>query len=165
MSKDIYIELFHGRTDPEQDLDDWGDEGPILGPFPFCHITYLGGFLKVGDDMTLNCYEDMVYYDGVFYGDFSILSGLSASADPILMRKVEKFNPEKAVIPDLTKREWNVGVTRSYSHTGSVVVTAKSAEDAEEKAMDMINDTELKLGNLIPGSDEVLYVDETHEET
>ena len=36
----LYIRLFHGRTDPDQDMDDWGFDGPVLGPYQFAHTTY-----------------------------------------------------------------------------------------------------------------------------
>ena len=35
-----YIELFHGRTDPKEELEDWGSPGPIFGPLQFGHTTY-----------------------------------------------------------------------------------------------------------------------------
>jgi hypothetical protein len=35
-----YIELFHGRTDPKEELEDWGSPGPIFGPLQFVHTTY-----------------------------------------------------------------------------------------------------------------------------
>ena len=70
----IYLRLFHGRTDPAQDMDDWGLDGPIFGPYEFVHTTYALN-LKFGKNGTCNelfCYEDMVYYDGVYYGDWTI---------------------------------------------------------------------------------------------
>jgi hypothetical protein len=36
----LYIRLFHGRTDPDQDMDDWGSDGPVFGPYEFAHTTY-----------------------------------------------------------------------------------------------------------------------------
>ena len=30
-----FLKLFHGRASPEQELGNWGVEGPIFGPFPF----------------------------------------------------------------------------------------------------------------------------------
>ncbi len=58
------------------------------------------------------------------------------------------------------KRKYNVGISRSYTHTGSVIVIAKSSEEAGMKAIEQINDIELKLGELIPGTDDILYVEE-----
>jgi hypothetical protein len=31
----VYLELYHGRHSPDENLDDWGFEGPVLGPFPY----------------------------------------------------------------------------------------------------------------------------------
>jgi len=36
----LYIRLFHGRTNPDQNMDDWGFDGPVLGPYKFVHTTY-----------------------------------------------------------------------------------------------------------------------------
>lgn len=36
----LYLGLFHGRTDPQESLDDWGSNGPILGPLEHVHTTY-----------------------------------------------------------------------------------------------------------------------------
>lgn len=27
-----YLHLFHGRKDPNQQMDDWGEDGPYIGP-------------------------------------------------------------------------------------------------------------------------------------
>ena len=37
----VYLRLFHGRADPEAQMDDWGSEGPTLGPMAFVQTTYL----------------------------------------------------------------------------------------------------------------------------
>lgn len=71
----IYIRLFHGRTDPNQEMDDWGSEGPIFGPYEFSHTTYAWN-IKLGKSDG-NCdelytHEDMVYYDSVYYGDWTV---------------------------------------------------------------------------------------------
>ena len=60
----LYIRLFHGRVDPEQDMDDWGSDGPIFGPYHFVHTTYTS-FVRLGrqDGMCdeLNTIQDMLY--------------------------------------------------------------------------------------------------------
>ena len=61
---------------------------------------------------------------------------------------------------ETSEQKYDVGISRDYSHTGSVIVTARSPEEAQEKAVKRINDIELKLGALVPGTDEVLYVEE-----
>ena len=73
----LYIRLFHGRTDPSQDMDDWGTDGPVLGPYNYAHTTY-SHHLKLGkpDNSVdeLFGFEDMLYYDGIYYGDWSVFS-------------------------------------------------------------------------------------------
>lgn len=71
----LYIRLFHGRTNPDQDMDNWGSDGPIFGPYEFVHTTYACE-IKLGKP-DRNCdelctHEDMIYYDGVYYGDWSV---------------------------------------------------------------------------------------------
>lgn len=36
----LYLGLFHGREVPDKDLDDWGSNGPIIGPLLYVHTTY-----------------------------------------------------------------------------------------------------------------------------
>ena len=71
----LYIRLFHGRTDPNQDMDEWGFDGPVLGPYQFIHTTY-ASHVKLGrsdgDCDELLVHEDMLYYDGCYYGDWSV---------------------------------------------------------------------------------------------
>ena len=68
----IYIELFHGRKDPDETLDGWGFSGPILGPYPFFHITYKD-HVRCGDDMELTYHGDMIEFGGAYYGDVSVI--------------------------------------------------------------------------------------------
>jgi len=37
----VYLRLFHGRRDPEADLEERGSEGPVIGPLAFVQVTYL----------------------------------------------------------------------------------------------------------------------------
>jgi hypothetical protein len=68
----FYIRLFHGRTNREQHMDDWGSDGPIFGQYEFVHTTY-AYHVKLGkpegDCDELFVYEDMLYYNGIYYGD------------------------------------------------------------------------------------------------
>jgi hypothetical protein len=36
----VYLHLFHGRKSPDEQLDDWGEDGPVLGPLKYVHTTY-----------------------------------------------------------------------------------------------------------------------------
>jgi len=72
----LYIRLFHGRTNPDQNMDDWGFDGPVLGPYQFVHTTYVSR-IRLGR-LDGNCdelliHEDMLYYDGGYYGDWSVV--------------------------------------------------------------------------------------------
>jgi len=94
----MYLNLFHGRADPKQDMDDWGEGGPTIGPLQFGHTTYASeiklNFKEVEDhdryfirevsswnyrsgdiqfrtEAELEIAEDMVFYDGMYYGDWS----------------------------------------------------------------------------------------------
>lgn len=98
----IYLHLYHGRDDPAEDMDDWGFEGPVLGPFAYVHTTYMCDVkfactpdvfrkfwpdqAKRWDDMGVSnmngplvdynfkIREDLIEYDGKYYGDWSVAS-------------------------------------------------------------------------------------------
>jgi len=73
----LYIRLFHGRIDPNRDMDDWGSDGPVFGPYEFVQRTYTT-VLRLGksngDSNSLYLFEDMLYYDNVYYGDWSVFT-------------------------------------------------------------------------------------------
>jgi hypothetical protein len=74
--KEVYIELFHGRTPKDQQMDDFGMKGPIFGPFFFVHTTY-GDHIKLGHEEGsdfLRTDDNMIYYDGIWYGDWSVFT-------------------------------------------------------------------------------------------
>ena len=83
----VFIQLFHGRKTRDEHMDDWGVEGPTFGPFDYIHTTYATD-IKFGDNHTLNIYDEMVYYDGMFYGDWSVFSENT--------KPVTKFEQSKA---------------------------------------------------------------------
>jgi hypothetical protein len=97
--KMIYIRLFHGRTNPQQKMDDWGTDGPIFGPYQYVHTTY-GHHLKLGksdnciDELFL--FEDMLYYDNAYYGDWSIFSEQALKEDGF---KITTFEQPKGTLP------------------------------------------------------------------
>jgi len=73
----LYIRLFHGRTDPKQDMDNWGSDGPVFGPYEFVHITYASCVRfgqQNGNCDSLYVYEDMLFYNGAYYGDWSVFT-------------------------------------------------------------------------------------------
>lgn len=72
----LYIHLFHGRKTVDEDMNDWGDDGPIIGPVDYFHLTY-GNDIKLGDDLCHLHIDNtgLLYFDGMYYGDFSVLDG------------------------------------------------------------------------------------------
>jgi len=93
-----YLKLFHGRERPDEQLNDWGELGPIFGPFPYFHTTY-DCDIKFDDTAghRLKVVGDLVYYDGMFYGDRSIYDGPISEEDAL--RHV-LFEPAKAEVPE-----------------------------------------------------------------
>lgn len=101
----LYLNLFHGRNVVDEDMEDWGFDGPSIGPLDYAHVTYMSD-LKLGcskeaaekffpeqwaqfvesvaqgsppsilegtiDGCWLNINEDLVVYNGKFYGDWSL---------------------------------------------------------------------------------------------
>ena len=72
----MYLRLYHGRTDPDEEMDDWGFVGPTFGPLS-CYIhTYCSTFRIHGDGNTsevwLETHGDMIRWDGCFYSDMEV---------------------------------------------------------------------------------------------
>ena len=106
MSK-LGLKLFHGRQRPDECLDDWGEDGPVL-EISWYHETYQcvaavgipeddpSDFTELFlDDWKPGAQdgvfvENLFHYAGRFYGDFEI----GFYGEPY-----ERFDPEKAVFP------------------------------------------------------------------
>lgn len=73
----MYLGLFHGRKDKDEDMDGWGTDGPLLGPFKYVHTTY-GSHIRAcmtdehDPSFEPNVVEDMILYNDVYYGDWTI---------------------------------------------------------------------------------------------
>jgi len=96
----VYLELFHGRADPAQTMADWGDQGPVFGPFEGVHTTYAEDIklVKAGDNCgTLRVVDDLVYYAGMYYGDWAVMG--ADQLTPALLARLQVFNQTQAVLP------------------------------------------------------------------
>jgi hypothetical protein len=97
-----YLRLYHGRKSPAENLEDWGSEGPVFGPYESIQVTY-GSHIKMhksdGFD-DLNWYEDLVYYDGIFYGDMEVFSAEEAP-------ETMPYQEEKSKLPNEVDKENN----------------------------------------------------------
>ncbi len=100
----VYIHLFHGRKTPGENLEDWGEQGPVLGPYTFMHTTYACDIRmgkEDGDTDDLSIIGDLVYYDGMYYGDWTIFSGVEFAKDGgnSLAALRQDYNESKATVP------------------------------------------------------------------
>lgn len=82
----LYLRLFHGRHHPDENLDDWGFDGPYVGPI---ELGWTYGTLRLHnpdctDTEDVPMQHDLVAFDGAFYGDMDFLRGST------LMRKHER---------------------------------------------------------------------------
>lgn len=70
----MYAQLFHGRTNPKQDMEDWGFEGPVIGPTDF-GMTYgqLRIFDELGDMEFFPMVEGCIQFGDAYYGDVAFL--------------------------------------------------------------------------------------------
>lgn len=92
----IYIRLFHGRKNPNQEMDDWGFDGPVFGPYSGIHgvyCNYIHLTKNDGNRDSLKVHEDLVYYDNCYYGDWCILT------EPSMKDKTAVFQQNKAELP------------------------------------------------------------------
>lgn len=92
----LYLGLFHGRDDPNEQMHGWGFNGPAIGPLVWCHTTYandvkiefeFAGDAKryFGDDSTQQDFGikgDMLMYAGKYYGDWTVYYVSSAECLP-----------------------------------------------------------------------------------
>jgi hypothetical protein len=72
----LYLRLYHGRTDPAQEMDAWGFEGPTFGPLS-CYVhTYCSTFRIHAEcgyhELWLETHGDMIRWDGCYYGDLEV---------------------------------------------------------------------------------------------
>lgn len=72
----MYLRLYHGRTEPGQQMEDWGFVGPTFGPLS-CYVhTYCCNFRIYGesihDEIWLETHDDMIRWDDGYYGDMEV---------------------------------------------------------------------------------------------
>ena len=94
----VYLRLFHGRHDPAQELDNWGSNGPVIGPCTYIHIVY-GSVIHLGSqDSDIDCvdlyFDDgLILLEGVYYGDLTIMDKETAVGDGFSDHVVSLDNP------------------------------------------------------------------------
>jgi|APSaa5957512622_1039677.scaffolds.fasta_scaffold30832_2 hypothetical protein len=97
-----YLRLYHGRKDLKENLEDWGSEGPVFGPYESIQVTYRCHIkMHTGSGFDdLHWHEDLIYYDGIFYGDMEIFSAEEA-------QKTMSYTEEKSKQPNEIIKENN----------------------------------------------------------
>ena len=74
----MYLQLLHGRNRPDELLNDWGFDGPCLGPIDWVHFTY-GDISNIGvGGEAIECFfgesnpiqQGLFCYNGCYYGDW-----------------------------------------------------------------------------------------------
>jgi hypothetical protein len=71
----LYLQLYHGRKAPGEQMDDWGFIGPTFGPLSCIVQTYLTTLRLHGDhdeELWLQQFDGMIVWEGSYYGDMSI---------------------------------------------------------------------------------------------
>lgn len=142
MARDeLYIELFHGRTDKEQDMDDWGSTGPVFGPLCYAHTTYANEIKlgQGGDEYgVLRVDDDMIYYSGVWYGDWSIFPASTFAESTDLQTRLLQFDGEKAEFGFIVK-----------VFSGAEELKSTARFDNEDDALNYATTEHLRLQNAM----------------
>jgi len=82
----MYLGLFHGRKKVNEVMQEWGFDGPCLGPLNYFHTTYASTIQiefenpvdahRFTGSYTLQCElqlnGDMLIYDGSYFGDWTV---------------------------------------------------------------------------------------------
>lgn len=99
MSNKMVLDLFHGLNSPDEDADAWGLGGPAFY-LDGVTVTYVDT-IKLWFDGTHPVIflkdlvkDDCFYYDGIYYGDFSISMSSQIDKEP------ELFDTNKSLLKD-----------------------------------------------------------------
>ena len=82
----MYLKLLHGRKHSNEEMDDWGLDGPWIGPLRWFHCTYLSsvgigfedggelGAMSPGEEVPspMFFFEGLLYFSGMYYGDWEL---------------------------------------------------------------------------------------------
>jgi len=133
----IYLHFFHGRKNPQQEMQDRGEPGPIFGPYEYAHTTYasdikLGPTEKDSHDLTIK--NGLVYYDGMFYGDWSIHSKDQLSEEEKFF--LSAFEAGKAAWPE----DANLSELEGFAGNLGIVENDVDSNEAIHDIDDLVHD-------------------------
>ena len=78
-------------------MDDWGYDGPCLGPIEYVHVTYQNIVsFPYGDDerMEAHIVDGCFFYDGSYYGDWEFVTEPKMEHEPPVSSKLNPDTPE-----------------------------------------------------------------------
>lgn len=84
----MYVSFYHGRNTVDQILDNWGEDGPIVGPL---EVQWTYGTVKFYYDDEMHHVVtvpdgDMIPIDGKYYADFNVYT----DEDPRVLEEMDK---------------------------------------------------------------------------
>ena len=94
----VYIKLSHGRATPDEELHDWGTDGPVLGPFLFVHCVYASEVnvqTVKGTEMNWPLPEGLFLYGGVYYGDWTVIDDANLADSTVLMARLVNLDEQQ----------------------------------------------------------------------
>jgi hypothetical protein len=99
----LALELFHGREMPDTPMQNWGAQGPVF-LVSWVHVTYCWD-IRIGLDVPegegmLETVNDLVYYDGAYYGDWAIHDRAELERAEGLAARLETYDATKAFVPE-----------------------------------------------------------------
>lgn len=117
----IYLRLYHGRpidpaTGEHPDLEDWGSVGPefalhgisqTYGNSPF---VFFSEELPGDSECWFEYHEDLIFYDGVGYGDWSVMGQpdrTGSPPEPLSIEKMKRSNYLSVQAIDHGQRSWS----------------------------------------------------------
>jgi hypothetical protein len=72
----LYLQLLHGRNQLDQEMTDWGFDGPTLGPLKFVQGIYLDHlrieYAETEQSIRIEYTEDCLIYDSKYFGQYTV---------------------------------------------------------------------------------------------
>ncbi len=94
----VYLRLFHGRVTPDEQLNDWGTDGPVFGPYDYVSTTY-GCEIRMGNNVENPCelsiIDGLVFYDGIYYGDWTVFDTVAFINDKFTAAEYDEQKARK----------------------------------------------------------------------
>jgi hypothetical protein len=97
--KYFYITLLHGRKTPTEEMDEKGSQGPAFGPYSELYSIYSHSLLFLrqdGQSDEFTAIDGLLYYDGVYYGDWVVLCELKQGQSIAVFDKNKAIRPKEA---------------------------------------------------------------------